>query len=65
MNLKEINNQNATKANVTRANAYKIYTNKYIKHHPSKPIAISMRTDKYKNAHIQTVAKEFLRKREQ
>ena len=55
--LTEINNQNVTKANATRDSAYKIHTNKYIEHHPSKPITTSMRekgTDKYKNAHMYT-----------
>ena len=68
MSVKEIDNQNATKANATRGNAYEIYTNKHIKHDPSEPITISIRekaTDRYKNAHIQPVAIEFLRRRKQ
>ena len=65
--MKGINNQNTTKANGTRDNATKIHTNKYIKHDPSKPIAISLRekgTDKYENAHIKAVAIKFSRRRE-
>ena len=41
--MKEIDNQNATKANGTRDNAYKIRTNKYIENEPSEPMTISMR----------------------
>ena len=32
MSVKEIDNENATKENSTRDNAYKIHTNKYIEH---------------------------------
>ena len=62
MSLKEICNQNATKAKAVRDNAYKILTNKYIEQDPCKPIIASMKEqgiDKYKNANIQAVAVEF------
>ena len=64
MSVKEIDNQNATKANSTRYNAYKIHTNKYIEHDQSKPITTSMKekgTHKYENACIQAGAIEFSR----
>ena len=43
MSVKVIDNQNAMKTNATRDNAYKIQSNKYIEHDPSKPKTISMR----------------------
>ena len=47
MSVKEINNENATKANATSGNAYTIHTiqintNKYIEHVPSKPTTTSI-----------------------
>ena len=66
--VKETDNHNATKANATRDNAYKIHSNKYIKHDPNKLITTRKRgkwTDKYKNALIQALAIEFSRRREQ
>ena len=56
------------KANATRANVFKIHTNKSIQHYPIKPIGAKMRvkgTDMYNNTHIQTVAIEFKRRQEQ
>ena len=58
--MKEIDNENATKANVTRNSVYTIHTtqlhnNKYIEHDPSKPTTTSMRKigiDKYANVQI-------------
>ena len=40
--MKEIDNQNAMKANAKRINVYKIHTNNYIEHDPSKPITTSI-----------------------
>ena len=67
MSMKEIDNQNTTKATATRDNEYKIHTNNYIEHDPSKPITISMSEkgiDKYQNAHIQAAVIEFSRRQE-
>ena len=67
MNVKETENQDATKANATRDNAYKLHTTKYIEHDPNKTITTSMREkgmDNYEKAHIQPVAIEFARNRE-
>ena len=61
MSVKEIDNHKATKTNTTRDNAYKIHTNKYIEHDPSKPkgqISIRMRN-------IQAVSIEFSKRRKQ
>ena len=41
--MKEIDNENATKANTTIDNVYKIHTDNNIEHDPSKPITTSMR----------------------
>ena len=63
--------QNQHYINVSEHTIYtvnKIHTNKYIEHDPNKPILTSMRekrTDKFENAHIQTVAIEFSRRRGQ
>ena len=67
MSVKAIDNQNATKANATRDNAYIIHTNKYIEQDSSKPITTNIRekgTDKCENTLIQAVAIEFSRRRE-
>ena len=37
MSMKEIDKENARKANATRDNLYTIHTNKYIEYDPSKP----------------------------
>ena len=66
VNVKETYNQNSTKANATKDNAHKIHTNKYIKHYTSKLMTTSMRektTDKYKNAYIQAITIEYLRRK--
>ena len=66
MNRNNIDNQNATQANATKDKAYKMHTNKYIKHDPSKPIITNVRkkrqqkgTEKLENAHKQAIAIEF------
>ena len=67
MSVKKIESQSTTKANATGDNAYKVHTNKYIEHDQSKPITTSMREkwqSKHKNAYIQAVLIEFLRKQE-
>ena len=66
MNVKVIDNQNATKVNATRDYAYKMHINKYTKNDPSKPITICMKekvADNYENAHIQAATIEFSRRR--
>ena len=53
MNVKTIDDDNATRGNV-----YTIHTNKYSEHDPCK-IITSIRkkeTDKYENTHIQAIA---------
>ena len=63
--MKEIDDENATKANAIRGNAYtkhttQICTNKYIEHVPSKRTITSMREkgiDKYANAQTIMCAK--------
>ena len=65
MSMKETDNQNATKANATRDNAYKLHTNKCIEQDPNKRITTSMREkgmDNYENA--QAVEIEFATNRE-
>ena len=53
--MKEIDNENATKAKATRDIVYTIYTNKYIEHDQRKPTT---------KLHILQVAIEFSRRRE-
>ena len=43
MRMREIDNENATKAYATRGDVYTIHTNKYTEHVPSKPTTTSMR----------------------
>ena len=41
--MKDIDNDNAAKANATRDNIYTIHINKCIEHDPSKPATTCMR----------------------
>ena len=43
MSVKEMDNQNATKASATKDNVCKIHPNKYIVHNSSKPITTNKR----------------------
>ena len=61
---KEINNHNATKANATRDNKYKKYTNKYIEQDPTKPTTTSMRKKIMRMNKQQVVAIMYSGKRE-
>ena len=50
--MKEIYNENATKANITRDNVYTNTRHNYIEHDPSKPITTKTKKkgiDKYAN----------------
>ena len=70
--MKEIDNENATRANATRHNLYiihktQIHTNKYIEHNPSKLTTTSMREKGQASMRIhkqQVVAIVFSRRRE-
>ena len=53
--MKEIDNENSTKAKATKDNVYVIHTNKQIGHDPSKPTTTSMKEKGIvKYANVQT-----------